>query len=167
MYRTFEQVVLENKFAPVAFRLPLIRDPKQALTNIKRLTVKLRKSFPMTYCMYLVGSVTTMFLPGSLCTKLNGKLSTCFTLAFSNTPGNLRPITLGGVPNEGMFTCVMPAGKIAICIAALSYGEHIRISMSADSAVLSDEGTHAIHNLVEQAVHTYIRLSRESQSNKN
>ena len=149
MYKTFENVVLENKFAPVALKLPLIKDPKQALAQIKRLPTKLRKSFPISYCMYLVSTVTAMFLPGFVCTKLNAELSTCFTLAFSNTPGNLRPITMGGVPNEGMFTCVMPAGKVAICISALSYGEHIRISMTADSAVLSDEGTHTIHRLVE------------------
>lgn len=31
MYKTFENVVLENKFAPVALKLPLIKDPKQAL----------------------------------------------------------------------------------------------------------------------------------------
>lgn len=91
---------------------------------------------------------------------MNGELSKKFTLAFSNTPGNLKPISMGGVPNEGMFTTVMPGGQVAICIADLSYSEHIRISMTADSAVLSDEGTHEINRLVEKAVHTYINLSK-------
>jgi NRPS condensation-like uncharacterized protein len=149
MYKTFESVKLENKFAPVALQLPLINDPKEALPQIKRITSNFRKSFAITYCMYVVSTVTAMFLPQSVCTKVNAELSTPFTLAFSNTPGNLKPVTMGGVPNDGMFTCVMPAGKIAICIAALSYNEHIRISMTADSAVLSDEGTHAIQYLVE------------------
>jgi len=99
MYKTFEEVVLENKFAPIALELPLIRDPKQALSQIKRLTIKLRKSFPMTYCMYLIACVSAMFMPGSFCTKMNGDLSIPYTLAFSNTPGNLAAISMGGVLN--------------------------------------------------------------------
>ena len=66
---------------------------------------------------------------------------------------------MAGNENQGMVSFVMPAGKVAIGIAALSYNEHIRLSITADESVISNRGTHEILTLIEQAIHTYIQMS--------
>jgi len=37
-YSTFDSVILENKFAPMTIRLPLVSDPKTQMGEITRVT---------------------------------------------------------------------------------------------------------------------------------
>jgi NRPS condensation-like uncharacterized protein len=63
MYKTFESVKMENKFAPATLTIPLITDPVEALSRISKITKNLRSGFPTTYCMYVLSIVTAVIFP--------------------------------------------------------------------------------------------------------
>ena len=97
MYKKSEDVKLENKFAPIALRIPIIPGTAESLKGIKEVTRELREGFHLTYCLYVISLASAMFLPAYLCRKLGDEASLPFTLAFSNTPGVLKPVGFGDI----------------------------------------------------------------------
>jgi len=87
--------------------------------------------------MYAFGVTTSLFVADFLRRWIAAKLSQPFTLAFSNTPGVLKPLNFGHSEVWGMAGTVIPSGKMGICISVLSYTEAIRISALVDERVLS------------------------------
>ena len=139
MYETFEEVRLENKFAPIPLTIPVEKDMLKTLSAVKRVTKQLKSQFAITYCMYVLGIVTGMLLPGFVCSLIADKASLPYTLAFSNTPGILKPVSFGNVPSLGFHSYVIPGGRIGICISVISYGGGFRLAMTADSSIMTKE----------------------------
>ena len=83
---------LENKFAPLPLKVELVSDPEEALERAKRVSRKMKQSFAKIYAVYFIGLVTSYFLPTFMLKITGEKITKPFTLAFSNTPGILKPI---------------------------------------------------------------------------
>jgi len=89
-YDNYDDVKLENKFAPMPLKIDLASDSKSALERAKRVSREMKKSFSKIYAVYLIGLVTSYFTPLFLLKITGDKITKPFTLAFSNTPGVLR-----------------------------------------------------------------------------
>jgi hypothetical protein len=92
MYETFDDVKMENKFAPIFMTIPLTEDPREAISKVSKITKALKKTFPQIYFLYVLSKVSSYILPDFLLGKTTDSLTRQFTLAFSNVPGMLKPI---------------------------------------------------------------------------
>ena len=113
----------------------MIKEPSVAMTNVKKLTRAMKKSFTKTYATYAMTLLIGYFSPAFLAKITGDTLTLPFTLTFSNTPGILKPIRYKTVETLGMFTSFITAGKCAISIAILSYCENIQFSCLIDECV--------------------------------
>jgi len=101
MYQKYEDVKLENKFAPVALTIPLITDFSEAtVKKVKGATSKLKSSLPVIYCMYVFSIVMGKLMPTALNMPMLSNGSKNYSLAFSNTPGFLKKMKFGEVDTE-------------------------------------------------------------------
>jgi NRPS condensation-like uncharacterized protein len=91
-YSTFNSVYLENKFAPMPIDLPLLEDIDTAIPAILRVTKGMKNAFVESYATYIISLICGALLPGFVVTAAIQTLSLPATLAFSNTPGILRPV---------------------------------------------------------------------------
>lgn len=137
-YTTYDEVELENKIAPMPLKIDLETDHKIALTKAKRVSRDMKKSFAKIYTIYFVSLVIGHFVPTFFLKLMGEKMTKPFTLAFSNTPGVLRPINYKEVKTLGMMTSFICAGRVAISIAILSYAENIQFSVTCDTCVKED-----------------------------
>lgn len=91
-YSTFNSVNLENKFAPMPIDLPLFEDIDKAIPAVLRITKGMKNAFIESYATYIITLICGALLPGFFVTAVIEMLSLPATLAFSNTPGILRPV---------------------------------------------------------------------------
>lgn len=89
MYETFNEVRMENKFAPIFMTIPLLKDPKTTINKISKITKDLKKTFPQIYLLFIMSKYSSYLLPDCLLNMTSESLTKQFTLAFSNTPGML------------------------------------------------------------------------------
>ena len=61
-----------------------------------------------------------------------------YTLAFSNVPGLLRPLESHGKKSIMMCNYLIPAGLTGLAIGALSYVDFMKITVTADEAIMTD-----------------------------
>jgi NRPS condensation-like uncharacterized protein len=95
-YPTWEKVKFENKFAPVPMTIPLSSDLKTSMSEVAKVTAKLRNQFIDVYATYAMTFYSCMFLPYYFLNWFQSKSTLPYTLAFSNTPGLVKPITFEG-----------------------------------------------------------------------
>ena len=124
-YNTYDEVRLENKFAPMPLKVDLVEDHKEALSRAKRVSRDMKKSFAKVYAVYFLSLVTSYILPLFVLKILGEKITKPFTMAFSNTPGVLRHVKYKEVKTLAMGTAFVCAGRVAISVGMLSYAEHI------------------------------------------
>jgi hypothetical protein len=90
-YPTREAVKLENKFAALPLKLPIIKNMKDAYGVISKTTKKLKNTAGYVYSSYAITCLTAMFGPRFIPRLFLHKASMKFTLAISNTPGPIKP----------------------------------------------------------------------------
>ena len=91
-YMTYDDVRLENKFAPMPVKIPLELDLEEALKKMKPVSGKMRKDFKVTYATYVLAMLMGYLTPAWLAKIGGDSLSKPLTLSFSNIPGVLRPL---------------------------------------------------------------------------
>ena len=91
-YKTYDEVELENKFAPMPIKIPLEQEPEKALKSATRVSRDMKKQFAKVYTIYLVSVFLGLFVPTFMAKLAGEKMTKPFTLAFSNTPGILKRI---------------------------------------------------------------------------
>lgn len=64
-----------------------------------------------------------------------------YTLAFSNVPGLLKPLEADGKKSIMMCNYVIPSGHTGLAIGAISYADYFKITIVADSAIMTDPQT--------------------------
>jgi len=80
-----------------------------------------------------------MFAPYVLQERLMEMQTMPFTMAFSNTPGLLKPLDLGeGRKSHMMQPYIVSAGKCGLSVSILSYVNYLNICVQADEAVMKD-----------------------------
>ena len=87
---------MENKFAPMAIKIPLENSHKEALKKIRPITGKMKREFTFTYASYVCCMCVGYFLPAFFAKILGDAMTKPMTLAFSNIPGILRPMQYKG-----------------------------------------------------------------------
>lgn len=57
-----------------------------------------------------------------------------------------------------MASVVIPAGKCGICVSIISFYKDIRVTVLADSGILTQQEVHTLGSLIESALQTFIDL---------
>lgn len=137
MYPTVEAVRMENKFAPCPMKLPIVEDPQKCMITVKKQTGKLRNAFPALFFVYNFAKFMALVMPDWLSAFLQGDMSNRFTLAFSNTPGILRPIFFKESEVKNLASLVGPTAKTGISISVMSMCDRLQISSVTDTSLLT------------------------------
>ena len=90
-YPTRETVKLENKFAAMPLQVPLCSEMNSSYEKIKKVTKHLKGSISTIYAMYALTYWTNTLLPRFMPWATVEQESEKFSLAFSNTPGPIKP----------------------------------------------------------------------------
>jgi hypothetical protein len=159
MYQTWEEVRMENKFAPVPLTIPLHDDPIAALGKVKKVTATLRTAFGKIYATYWLARVLGGLLPGFVVRAVAEMGSLPATLAFSNVPGVIKQISYKGCATVGTYTAINCSGKCAIAVNAISYCAGVTFSVTADTAVMDDP--RELKDLLSEVMNTYISIGKQ------
>ena len=108
------------------------------------------------YATYISTFILSMFLPYEVLNWFQSISTRPFTLAFSNTPGLLRPLQFDGRKSIKMQTYIIPAGLTGICLSCISYSEWFKIGCVVDEAVMTDPQT--LVDMLEENLKECIRL---------
>ena len=92
MYKTREEVQLENKFATLPMKIPLVPGMQNSYSKITKVLAPLKGSFPFVYASYAMTYWMSNLSPRVIPNVLMDTTSRNFTLAFSNTPGPIKKL---------------------------------------------------------------------------
>lgn len=106
------------------------------------------------YATYAATFYSTMFLPYYVLNWVTYKSTKPYTMAFSNTPGLLKPVLYEGKKSIKMYSFVVPAGHTGLALSVMSYVEHFKICCITDDAIMKDP--QRIVDLVEHNMRWYI-----------
>jgi hypothetical protein len=95
-YQSMQKLLIENKLAFVDFNIPLSDSIADSISQTPYATKKLRTAYGMVYATYFSASLALNFLPYYVINQFLNQSTRAFTLAFSNTPGVLKSITMKG-----------------------------------------------------------------------
>jgi len=125
-YNTREDVKLENKFAAIPLRIPIFKSMTEAYSNIKKTSSALRNTMSLFYGVYALSFWSTLLFPRWLVTNQLIQISGKFTMAFSNTPGPIKPFFYKH-PESGIImknltsqSYLMVAGDLGLAMCAIS-----------------------------------------------
>ncbi len=79
-----------------------------------------------------------MFMPYAVLDWSQSLSTRPYTMAFSNTPGLLRPLEFDGRKSIKMQNYIIPAGLTGIGLSCLSYADYFKIGCVVDDAVMKD-----------------------------
>lgn len=91
-YPTKEDVKMENKFCALPVILPLEKTMEKAYPVIQSSLKFIKSSFPTIFALYALSKYIPSFIPKHLQYLFIHFQSEPYTLAFSNTPGPIKPI---------------------------------------------------------------------------
>jgi len=90
-YHAPEEIKLENKFAVLPVTLPLTENMSSAYPKVQKVTKFLKESMALVYAMYALTFYANIFCPRIIPLLSADSTSKKFTMAFSNTPGPIKP----------------------------------------------------------------------------
>ncbi len=137
-YGSWEKVKFENKFAPVPLVIPLDSDIKKSMQLVAPVTAQLRSQFIDVYATYAGTYYFCMFAPYYIQNWFLMYSTTPYTLAFSNTPGILKPLIFENKKSIKMQYYFIPAGRTGMGMSCLSYVDYFKITLTVDSSIMTD-----------------------------
>lgn len=149
---------MENKFAPIQIRLPLIKDLEKALPEVKRTMNGIKSSYGLTYTTYVLSILVGLLVPKFIAVRMQDQLTKPFTCAFSNTPGCLRPIKYKDQESIGQVSAIVSSGRVGIALCLISYVDGVRFSVTADTSIMTKPKE--LCDLFEESLNDYIKLSQ-------
>ena len=162
LYEKFEDVKLENKFAPVALSIPICANPEDAIQKTKPVTRQLKGSFPQIYATYVLSLIVGFCIPTFMSRFMANNMSQPFTLAFSNTPGCLKPLHYAGMEVDHIVPAMLCSGKCGVSVAMLSHCNFLKFSVMCDTSINSEP--HKIKGQIEAAVERLIEYSKQPET---
>lgn len=111
--------------------------------------------------MYVFGSAVSLFVSDFVRRKLGDSMSLPYTMAFSNTPGSLKPINIRNTSVVGMSCAVVPSCRAGMCITIISCANDFRVTGISDSSVIGNEDLHKIVDYIEQAILQYVEIGHQ------
>lgn len=137
-YETIDELKLENKFAPIPVVIPLENTMEKALKVIPKVTAKLRTSFGSVYATYAFSFYSTLLLPHWFLDLFIKQATIPYTLALSNVPGPIKPVTDHDKKTLNMTNYLVPGGLTGIGIGCLSYVDIFRITVLTDDSIMKE-----------------------------
>ena len=102
------------------------------------MTAGLRNKFGEIYATYAMTYYMVKLVPYFLLNWFTSFSTMPYTLAFSNTPGLLRPLQFHGKKSIKMQNYIIPAGYTGIGVSCLSYVDTIKIGIVTDESIMKD-----------------------------
>lgn len=139
-YPTPEEVKLENKFAALPLTVPLAPTMEQAYPLVKKASKAIKNSFAsfcFVYGTYFVQKLTAGLMARLVTKSAVNHLTQKYTMAFSNTPGPIKPFQY--YDHEGRkirtiqsSTYISLPGRIGLSLACISFCNSFKITVSGD-----------------------------------
>ena len=144
LYPTRESVKLENRFTAIPLTLPIL-DKKiyEVYEPIKKVTAVLKRKAYLVYGTFFLFRISQALFPRELYRWMLDFASRDYTLAFSNIPGPIKPFYYkkdsGEKVEANYFIPFMTvAGRVGLGINCISFNKSFRVSVSADTGILSE-----------------------------
>ena len=119
----------------------------------------MKNNLIFVYSSYAVTSFFSRSLPRILPRKFVDSASKNFTLAYSNTPGPIKPLYYEDSKGTRIYSVwaknfVMVAGYVGMCVSCLSFDKSFMISISADSGMVEKKTIIRLMELIEGNIKT-------------
>ena len=102
-----------------------------------------------------------MFAPYALMNWFMMLTSKPYTMAFSNIPGMLKPITYGGNKSVKMSIYFIPSGHTGMALSCISYVDYFKITLTVDDTIMKDPDV--LLNFIEKNIRScYVTASHSS-----
>ena len=119
----------------------------------------MRNSLVDVYATYAATFFLSMFTPYIVLNWFQDFSTKPYTMAFSNTPGLLKPLEFDGRKSIKMQNYVVPAGLTGIGLSCLSYADWFKVGCVVDDAVMKDPQT--LVDMIEANMRECIRRGAE------
>lgn len=137
-YGSWDKVKFENKFAPVPLIVPLNKSLDDSFKAVPPVTRLIRDHFIDIYGTYAMTYYFTMFAPYFVLDYFLMKSTAPYTLAFSNTPGLLKPIQLEQGISHKMHFYFIPSGLAGMGLACISYVNFFKFTLTTDDSIMKE-----------------------------
>ena len=109
------------------------------------------------YAQYAITLYSQLLLPKSFCKLTLDQVSSKFTVAFSNTPGAIKPMFFKGLKGEDIKsvwtqTYIIPSGYIGFAICAQSWVESFKVTVTSDNGLIDEDMNMLICKLIEDNI---------------
>lgn len=130
------------------------------------MTKQLKKMFVLTYAQYLVTYLAQLLVPKFVVGTALDFGSAMHTLAFSNTPGAIKPLYFLNKKGEKVslvwsYTSMMTPGFIGLQVNAQSCCDSFRVCVTSDNGLISEATNARIAELIE------VNIEKEKERTKN
>ena len=137
--------------------MPLCKDIKQGLTDVIKLTKKLKSKFIFTYAQFITTYFTQFLVPHCVSSFVVDQVSRRYTLAFSNTPGPIKPLYFINKRGEKVglvwsFTSMVTPGYFGLQINAQSCCDSFRVCVTSNQGLLTEAMNSRIAELIGQNI---------------
>lgn len=165
-YESRQKVKLENKFTAISIKMPLCPDMEGAYSQVVKMTRELKKMFVLTYTQYILTYLSQLVTPNFLSGLLLDDLSSKYTLAFSNTPGAMKPLYFLNKKGEKVsllwsYTSMVTPGFMGLYVNAQSCCDSFRVCVTSDNGLVSEAMNTRIAELIE------INIEKEKERTKS
>ena len=125
-YPTRDDVKIENKFAVLPLKLPIVSNMSDSYKKISQVTKRLKTSIGYIYTSYFITQLVNIIGPKFLPRIFLHEASMKFTMSFSNTPGPIKPFYFEESKGQKSFgrwcqSYVMVAGRVGLNVSCMSY----------------------------------------------
>lgn len=153
-----EMAALGNRFGLVFLSIPVgIADPVERLTELRRLSKKLRLSTEPVVVFWILRLLGR--LPHFIQRLVVAIFATKTTAVMTNVPGPREELFLAEAPIRDIFFWVPQSGRVGLGISIFSYHGHVRMGIGTDAGLVPDP-----ERIVEEFHHEFEdmqRLARE------
>ena len=142
-YPTREDVKMENKFAAIPLKLPLVDNMEKSYKSIAKLMKKnVKENYLAVYASYASAFYSNMILPRVFTSALVDKVTSNFMLGFSNVAGPIKPMFYENENKTKKYYCNKStsffncSGNVGTSICCMSFCKHFTIGISSDNNVM-------------------------------
>lgn len=145
-YPTREDVKMENKFAAIPLKIPLVDNMEKSYKPISKLMKKnVKENYLAVYASYASAFYSNMILPRAFTSMVVDKVTSKFLLGFSNVAGPIKPLYYENVDKSKRYYCGKStsffncSGNVGMSICCMSFCKHFTIGITSDDNVMDKE----------------------------
>jgi hypothetical protein len=155
---------LGNRFGVLPLRLPVAEpDPVRRVQQIAAETRAAKGSLVPAATFVLIGVLGVV--PGLLRRLVVRILGARATAIVTNVPGPRQPLTLAGVPVDGVAFWVPQTAAVGVGVSLFSYAGTVRIGVAVDAGLVPD--AQQLADALDDALDELLRDTRDTPSPGN